>query len=183
MSPTRAFLFCAVGWFGLILVSSAQAAWPIDWPWHIPGPDLALLVVLYLGLSDRGGLVGVAVVALLLGWLADLFAGSPKGLYMTVYILLGLAARGASVRLMVRGAFFTAAVALFFALAVGVLVVGLRTSLQPTLGWGALRQVPLASLMTALFAPPLFFLLRRLDKRIQQGSRAHGRAAGQDRLA
>ena len=40
-------------------------------------PELALLVVLYLGLGGRGAAPGLCAVGALIGYLADLFAGSP----------------------------------------------------------------------------------------------------------
>jgi cell shape-determining protein MreD len=123
-----------------------------------------LLVVVYVGLSGRGGLSRVCALALVLGWFADLFAGSEKGLHMIAYAAAGLAARGASWRLLVRGALLTALVAGVFALADGALVVALRTSLMPSLGWSALRQVAPSALVTALFAPLAFRLLGRIDR-------------------
>ena len=174
MNVGRALMLIAVAFVGLVLVASAQAVLPLDWPRHVPGPDVVLLVVVYLGLSGRGGLSGACALALFLGWLADLFSGAPKGLHMVAYALVGIAARGASWRLLVRGGALTALVAGMFALALGGMVVALRTSLLPSLGWGALRQVPLAAAVTALAAPPMFRLLRRLDRRFIRDPRGLG---------
>lgn len=174
MSPGRVLSLIAVAWIGLVLVASAQAVLPLEWPRHVPGPDVVLLVIVYLGLSGRGGLSGACALALFLGWLADLSAGAPKGLHMVAYALVGLAARGASLRLLVRGGLLTALVAGVFSLACGALVVALRTSLSPSLGWAALRQVPLAAAVTALAAPPLFRLLRRFDRRFVRDPRTLG---------
>jgi cell shape-determining protein MreD len=178
MSVARALTFLLVTWIALILVASGQAVLPIDWPVRIPGPDVVLLVVLFLGLSSRGGLAGVCALSLVLGYFADLFAGSPKGLHMVAYALCGIAARGASSRILVRGHMLTALVALLFSLGCGALIVLVRTSLQPSLGWSAMRLVPPQALVTTLTAPFLFALLRRLDRRFVRDPRILGTPGG-----
>jgi cell shape-determining protein MreD len=177
-------------WIGLILVACGQAVLPVSWPVRLPGPDVALLVILYVGLTSQpspslgslGGGAGVCALALLLGWMADLGGGAPKGLHMAAYALAGLAARGASSRILVRGFLLTALTAFTFALAAGLFVVGLRTSLAPPLGWGGIRQVPTSALTTALFAPIVFRILARLDRRWTRDPRLLGAAGGEGRL-
>jgi len=171
MSAGRAIAFVLTAWAALVLVASGQAVLPVTWPARLPGPDVVLLVVLFLGLSERGGLAGACALALILGWFADLFAGSPKGLHMAAYALVALAARGASSRILVRGHFPTAIVSGVFALASGVCLVALRTSLSPSLGWGALKLVPAQAAMTTLAAPFGFAILRRLDRRFTRDPR------------
>lgn len=167
MTFARALTFGLAAWAALVTVASLQAVLPVS----LPTPDVVLIVVLYVGLSARGQLAGACALALVLGWFADLFAGAPKGLHMAAYALAGLAARGASSRILVRGPLPVALTALIFALAQGALVVVLRTSLQPSLGWGGLRQVPLAALATAILAPLAFRALRRIDRRFTRDPR------------
>ena len=170
MTGARALAFALCAWAALVIVSSLEAALPVA----VPTPDVVLLVVLFVGLSARGRIASVCALALVLGWFADLFSGAPKGLHMVAYALIGLAARGASARILVRGPSLVAATALFFALVEGALVVGLRTSLSPQLGWGSLRQVPLAALATAIVAPFVFRMLARLDRRFTRDPRLIG---------
>ncbi len=176
MSLGRATAFVLAAWAGLILVSSGQAVLPVTWPLRLPGPDVVLLVVLFVGLSARGNLAGVCALALILGWFADLFAGAPKGLHMATYALAALAARGASSRILVRGHLVTALVAGVFAVASGLVLVLLRVSLAPSLGWSALAGVPGQAAMTLLFAPLVFALLRRIDRRFTRDPRILGGA-------
>ncbi len=178
MSLARALTFLLVAWIALILVASLQAVLPVAWPVRLPGPDVVLLVVLFLGLSARGGLAGVCALALVLGYFADLFAGAPKGLHMVAYALCGIAARGASSRILVRGHLLTALVALLFSLGCGGLIVLFRTSLQPQLGWSAIRLLPPQAMITALAAPFLFALLRRVDRRFVRDPRILGTPGG-----
>jgi hypothetical protein len=166
----RGLTFLVAAWVGLVITATVGAVLP----WHFPAPDVGLLVVLFVGLSARGGLAGVCALAVAAGYLADLFGGAPKGLHMVTYAACALAARGASARILVRGPMLVAATALSFALAFGALLVALRTSLQPSLGWGVLRQVPFAALSTALVAPVVFRVLRRLDRRYTRDPRMLG---------
>ena len=95
VSAQRAIVMVLAVWVGLIVTSSLQALSP----WRIPTPEVALLVVLYLGLGGRGTAPGQLGVALVIGYLADLFAGSPKGLEsltLGVAMLLARAAAPAS---------------------------------------------------------------------------------------
>ncbi len=65
-------------------------------PWAVPAmfkPDLLLILVIYIGLSES--LVRGAALTYLLGTLHDVFAGAYLGLYGLVFLVLFLAARGA----------------------------------------------------------------------------------------
>jgi rod shape-determining protein MreD len=141
---------------------------------RVPGPDIVLLVVVYAALAGRGDLGSVAGMSMFLGYLADLFAGSPKGVHLVAYTLLGLVARMASSRLLVRGGLFTALVCGLFALGFGFLPLFLRRWLWPGLGISgrALLPVPLTALATAVCAPLVFRVLRRLDRSFLRDPRA-----------
>lgn len=171
MPLRRYIIFIAVAWVGLVLTAALQSVSPL---WRIPGPDIVLLVVVYVALSARGEIVGVCGLAMLLGYFADLFAGSPKGVHVMAYALLGLTARMASSRLLVRGGIFTALVCGLFALGFGFAPIVLRHWLMPdlTLSARTLLPVPLAALSTAAFAPLVFRLLRRIDRIFTRDPRA-----------
>ncbi len=174
----RAFAFLLVGWLGMSLVASLSAVLPMRiLPGLRPGPDVAALVVLYVGLSGRGGPLGAALFAFALGYLADLSAGSPKGLHIIAAVLLSQAARLASARLMVRGVIFTMVVATLYGALYFTLLALMRGALDPQglRAFGApLAKVPLVVLSTALFAPVVFAALRRVDRVFTRDPRSLG---------
>jgi cell shape-determining protein MreD len=183
MSFPRAVVMVLATYVGLILTSSLQALLP----WRLPTPELPLLVVLYLGLGIRPAVAGGGVgrtgavpgtapahvgVALVLGYLADLFAGAPKGLDALALGVFMVAARAASSRLDVATPWHTLVIAAATAVAHGLLLLALSSTLY---GGEALVALPLiltTSITTALIAPLLFALLARLDRRLQPDPRA-----------
>ncbi|MGZ3429628.1 MAG: hypothetical protein ACXVCV_23415, partial [Polyangia bacterium] len=98
MTAQRAIVMILAVYVGLIVTSSLQvlSPWP---PSDVPTPEVALLVVLYLGLGGRGTAPAHVAVALVIGYLADLFAGSPKGLESLTLGVAMVLARAASSRL------------------------------------------------------------------------------------
>jgi rod shape-determining protein MreD len=171
LGPGRFVAVLAVGWFGLMAVATALAVVPLGWGARLAGPDVVLAVLLYVGLQAREGPIAAASLASLLGYLADLFGGAPKGLYMIAYVVALLVARAASARLLVRGQLVVALVAFFYTLGFGLLVALLRVSFEPEVGWGALRQLPSQAAATALVAPLVFRVLGRLDRRFVRDPR------------
>lgn len=162
MSAQRAVVMILAVYGGLIVTSSLQALSP----WRIPTPEVALLVVLYLGLGGRGTAPAHVAVALVIGYLADLFAGSPKGLESLTLAVAMLLARGASSRLDVATPWHTMIIALVAALAHGVVQLGISSSLYGGDAAAALRLVPTTALTTALAAPIVFAWLLRIDRRL-----------------
>jgi len=108
VSAQRAIVMILAVYVALVVTSSLQALSP----WRIPTPEVALLVVLYLGLGGRGTAPGHLFVALVIGYLADLFAGSPKGLESLTLAVAMLLARAASSRLDVATPWHTMVIAL-----------------------------------------------------------------------
>lgn len=162
MSAQRAIVMILAVWVGLIVASSLQALSP----WRLPTPELALLVVLYLGLGGRGTAPGHIFVALVIGYLADLFAGSPKGLESLTLGVTMLLARGASSRLDVATPWHTMVIALVAAVAHGLLQLAISSSLYAGDASAALRLVPPTAVTTALIAPLVFRWLSQLDRRL-----------------
>jgi rod shape-determining protein MreD len=119
--------------------------------------------VLYLGLRGRGASSQLVVVALACGYLADLFAGSPRGLESLSLAIVVLLARGASNRLMVVSSWQVIAVAAAGALLHSLCVFLLSSMYAESLG--VLRVAPKVALFTGLLAAPLFALFRRVDRR------------------
>jgi rod shape-determining protein MreD len=168
VSAQRAIVMVLATYVGLLVTSSLQALVP----WHLPTPEVALLVVLYLGLGGRGTATGHVAVALILGYLADLFAGSPKGLSSLTLGVAMVLARGASSRLDVTTPWHTMVIALCATAAHGLLLLAISSSMYAGDAAAALRVVPTTALVTALVAPWGFSLLRRLDRRLQPDPRA-----------
>jgi rod shape-determining protein MreD len=165
VSAQRAILMILVTYVGLIITSALQALLP--WPWgSVPTPEIALLVVVYLGLGGRGTAPAHVGVALAIGYLADLFAGSPKGLESLTLGIAMVLSRAASSRLDVATPWHTMLIALGATLAHGVLLVAISSSLYAGDATAALRLVPTTAIATALVAPFCFALLARLDRRL-----------------
>lgn len=162
MSAQRAIVMILAVYVGLIVTSSLQALSP----WRVPTPEVALLVVLYLGLGGRGTAPAHVAVALVIGYLADLFAGSPKGLESLTLGIGMILARAASSRLDVATPWHTMVIALVAALAHGLLQLAISSSLYAGDASSALRLVPTTAVATALVAPFVFRGLVRLDRRL-----------------
>jgi rod shape-determining protein MreD len=162
VSAQRAIVMILTVYVGLIVTSSLQALSP----WRVPTPEVALLVVLYLGLGGRGTAPAHLGVALAIGYLADLFAGSPKGLESLTLGIAMLLARAASSRLDVATPWHTMVIALVAGLAHGILQLGISSSMYGGDATAALRLVPATAVTTALVAPFVFRFLRRLDRRL-----------------
>jgi rod shape-determining protein MreD len=173
----RILALTLVAWLGTSLAASVQAVVPLPrLPGIKPAPDVVLLVVLFAGLSGRGTVPALALLAVGLGYLADLAGGAPRGLHMIACLLLALLSRVASSRLMVRGVVFTGLVAASFAALYHGGLAALRVALDPSLlaaGWpGLLGSLPLSVLSATLFGPPLFALLSRFDRALGRDPRA-----------
>jgi rod shape-determining protein MreD len=162
VTAQRAIIMVLAVYVGLVVISSLQALSP----WRVPTPEVALLVVLYLGLGGRGSAPGHVAVALVIGYLADLFAGSPKGLEALALGVAMVLARAGSSRLDVATPWHTMVIALVAALAYGAFELLISSSLYAGDAAAALRLVPTTAMATALVAPLVFHWLSRLDRRL-----------------
>ncbi|HUQ02583.1 MAG TPA: rod shape-determining protein MreD [Kofleriaceae bacterium] len=168
MTWSRGAAFVALAYVALIVAATLQALAPF----HLPLPELGLLVVLYLGLTGRAGAISHVVVALVIGYLSDLFAGSPRGLHALTFGVVMIVARSASSRLMVNSRWQEIVVALFASLAHGALLVAVAAPMYSGDALSSLRLLPMTGLATALSAPFALALFRRLDKRLAPDPRA-----------
>ncbi len=168
----RALAYMLAGWLGLLCVASISSMLPAPRLWFpFLAPNLALLVVLFVGLRGRATVAGVVVLACALGYLADLVCGAPKGVHMIAFPVVGMAVK-ASQRLLVRGALATAIVSGIFTGVCGLIVLGLRLALGLGVGFGLLKRVPYEALSTALVAPLAFRGLARLERLLSREVRA-----------
>jgi rod shape-determining protein MreD len=161
---SRALLLVLVGYLLCVVQASLQALLPI----RLLVPELSLLCALAAGLYAREGIAGSCAVALVLGYVTDLLAGAPKGLHALGFVLLCMAARGASLRLLVRGAVAPALIALCASLLEGGLVAAVRA--HSDAGAQPFHLIILQALMTALAAPLVLPALARLDGRASRPS-------------
>jgi len=148
--------------FLLLLQSTVLELAPV----HIVTPSFGLLVVLHAALSAKWSLSSVALLSFCVGYLFDLLSGAPLGVHAFVYVLVSQFARLLSTRLVARGFLLTAATAFVAALFSGVLVVVVRALVAPEGGYDGISQAPLEALLTALFAPPLLWLMHTINGRL-----------------
>jgi rod shape-determining protein MreD len=178
----RSIATLAVGLLLLLLQSTVMEFAPV----HLVTPSLGLLVVLYVGMATLKWAPGAAVVVgFCLGYLFDLVSGAPRGVHAFVFISIALFARLLAWRLAVRGIVLTAAIAFVASMIAGFLIVVVRAQISPESGYAGLSQAPLESLLTAVFGPPVLWLLARLDGRLDPAllrvglARRRARALGQ----
>ncbi|HJZ86242.1 MAG TPA: rod shape-determining protein MreD [Polyangia bacterium] len=170
MRPGRHLVLVVVGYMLTVLQASLQALVPV----RVRVPELGLLVALYAGLTARGGVAGASAVAFALGYVTDLLAGAPKGLHALVFVLMCLLAKGASLRLLLRGSLVSAGFAFAASLSAAGLIVLTRAQTESgTLA--PLQMAPLQAAVTALAAPIVYGLLGRLEGRV---AKAHAPGLG-----
>ena len=155
-------------------------------PVHLVTPSLGLLVVLYVGMAPLKWAPGSAVVVgFCLGYLFDLVSGAPRGVHAFVFVSIALIARVLAWRLAVRGIVLKASTSFVASMIAAFLIVVVRAQISPESGYGGLRQAPLEALLTAVFGPPVLWLLARLDGRLDPAllrvglARRRARALGQ----
>jgi rod shape-determining protein MreD len=159
----RSVATLAVGLLLLLLQSTVMEVSSV----HVVTPTLGLLTVLYVGFSPlKWGPGSAALVGLALGYLFDLVAAAPRGVHAFVFLVMALFARLLASRLAVRGVVLKAATAFVASLLCACLIVVVRAQVSPESGYGGLRQAPLEALLTGAFAPPVLWLLGRLDGRL-----------------
>lgn len=134
---------------------------------HVSGatPSLLLPLIVFMGVHEYSIARGAAL-SFLLGYLLDLFAGAPVGLFTFITVATFVVARAAGVRLAAQTFITKLALAFVFGLVEGVLVV----ILTAIFGQDAARPRALALLVaphavsTAIFAPLVFRLAERVHQ-------------------
>lgn len=148
------------------------ALWRLT-PFELVVPNLPLLYALFLGASSRNPIWEATAAAIVIGYLADVVAGAPRGLGALVLGTICILTRLVSTRLLFRGwllvavlSFVAAAVAGVLTLALCVVVVG---------GIGPLPRelfiVGGSALATAFLSPLTFRLCRTIDARFARTQR------------
>jgi rod shape-determining protein MreD len=156
--------FLAVGI--MLLIAQSNLFRLIGWL-RIQGitPSLLLPLVVFMGVHEYSIARGAAL-AFLLGYLLDLFAAAPVGLFTFITVATFIVSRAAGVKLAAQTLLTKIALAFVFAMLEGVLIVVLTA----IFGGDPARPRALASLVaphaiaTALFAPLVFSLAERVHQ-------------------
>lgn len=134
---------------------------------HIPGvtPSLLLPLIVFMGVHEYSMARGAAL-AFILGYLLDVFAAAPNGLFTFITVATFVVSRAAGVRLAAQTLLTKIALAFVFALVQGVLIV----ILTAIFGADPARPRALALLVgphaiaTAIFGPFIFSLAERVHQ-------------------
>lgn len=169
MNAARALVFLLIGYAALLtegalafLLPSGRTLFAV--------PELALAVVIYLGLCGRGGGPGLVAVALSLGYLRDLFLGAPRGVEALAFAIVALCARAMHGRVFLERFGQLASVAAAMSLLHAFLVVTLGAGDAPLVA--SLRPLPGLFIAAILVGPIALRVLRRVDLRLVPESRA-----------
>jgi len=123
----RNVAFIAFGFALLVVQSSIATRLSI----HPLTPNLLLPMVIFLGVQQGVHVVRGALLSFLLGDLLDAFCGSPMGLQTFVLVATFMVARGAGIRLFLRGTLFQVVLVFVVALLAGGTILALRGIFSP----------------------------------------------------
>lgn len=149
--------------FALLIAQSVFARVLSPYPFS---PYLELPMVFALGTAPGVRLVRGAGTSFVLGYLFDVFTGNPLGIYTFSFVAGYLGARLVGYLMSFRGVVFEMSLTFGLTLTVGGIVEVIRSAAPAGMTWsaGALVASLLASsLATAIIAPLLFALVRRVD--------------------
>jgi rod shape-determining protein MreD len=150
-----------LGFFLLVI----QSTFALLAPWDTVVPNLALPIVLYMGLHGYGAGRG-AILSFALGYLMDVFAGSPMGLHTLVTVAIFLISRVAALRLFLQGWIFEIVLTFILTLVSSMLILAVRALFDKDFGSLLihLEIVSLRAVATAVFAPVVFRMTAWIDR-------------------
>jgi rod shape-determining protein MreD len=158
---------------GFLWIVFLSAIWRVT-PFAVIAPDVTVLIALYLGLTAaRSSLPPAVLGAILLGWLADVVLGSPRGIGALAAGVTCFACRALTGRLLLRGATLLALFAFLGAL-LSQLVMVLVKSYLGAEGTTVGRQATVmlgSALMTGAIAPLVFRMCRAVDAKFARTER------------
>jgi rod shape-determining protein MreD len=138
-------------------------------------PNLLLPIVIFLGVSPAVHIVRGAATAFALGYLLDLSCGHPMSLHTVVMVATFFLARGAGLRLFLRGPLFQIILTFVVSVLAGGAVLALRTLFGPVMPFPTATVASTAmalaapALVTALCAPVVFTVVQRLESFVVRG--------------
>ena len=134
---------------------------------HIPGatPSLLLPLVVFMGVHEYSMARGAAL-SFTRGYLLDVFAAAPTGLFTFITVATFVVSRAAGVRLAAQTLLTKLALAFVFSLVQGILIVILTAIFggDPARPRALALLVPPHAVATALFAPLIFSLAERVHQ-------------------
>jgi cell shape-determining protein MreD len=156
--------------YAVLLVVGAVWRWT---PLPRAMPDLAALFAVYLGLTARAQLAPSMLAAVVIGYLADLLMGTPRGALALDAAIVCLFAYVAHSRLLVRGLLFTVVFAALAGLVSGCVLIAIRTYLGIGPGGVVDELVMLAqtAALSGIAGPLVFRLCRAVDVRFARTQR------------
>ncbi len=143
---------------------------------HGATPSLILPLVIFLGVHEPSMARG-AGLAFALGYLLDIFASAPIGLFTFVMVVVWLVSRGAGVRLTAQTVLTRMSLAFVFSIVESAVVL----TLLAIFGADTKRPLEIGTVVlpravaTALFAPLIFHIAQKLH---QSTATVHGSAEG-----
>lgn len=156
-----------VGFAMLLLVAQSSLGTLVAL--HPFEPNLLLPIVIYLGVSPDVSFVRGSAVSFALGYLLDLFCGNLMSLSTFIMVATFMLARGAGLRLFLRGPAFQ----ILLTFVVGMLASGAILALRAIFEvrapfpagtvWDTVASLAWPALTTALVAPLIFPVVRRVD--------------------
>jgi hypothetical protein len=160
-----------------LLLVVTGAIWRIT-PFDVIAPDITLVFAVYLGMSGRSMLAQSTAGIVIVGWLADLLGGAPRGLSSVVMGVVCILCRLASSRLLLRGRLYIATFCLIAAVGANLLILGVRAYFSGSGGGHLVGDVGDelivifgGALVTAALSPLLFKLCRLVDARFARTER------------
>lgn len=133
--------------------------------WRVPGltPSLLLPLVVFMGVHEYSMARGAAL-SFILGYLLDVFAGSPVGLFTFITVATFVVARAAGVRLAAQTLITKIGLAFVFALVQGILIIVLTAIFgnDPARPRALVILVAPHAVATALSAPFIFAIAERI---------------------
>jgi rod shape-determining protein MreD len=161
----RSAALVAFGFVLLVVQSTITAVFPL----HPFSPNLLLPVVIFLGVSPDVHIVRGVVISFLLGYLLDIFSGNPMSLATFLLVAMFLVARGAGLRLFLRGPAFQVALTFVATLVAGGASYALRAIFERPAPFPVDAPFTTAlalfgpAIATALAAPLVFAAVQRID--------------------
>lgn len=149
------------------------ALWRVT-PFEVVAPDVALLFVLYFGVTAaRATLPEATFAAIAIGYLHDVLAGAPRGEGAVVLGAICILCRLATARLLVRGRLFVAGFAFVGSLAAALVTAFIRVTFDAPVGrfFAELLTAVEVAALTAIFAPPTLRLCRWIDAKLARTQR------------
>jgi len=171
----RDALLLVVG-FLLIMVQAALGA-VVDLGVLMPNPVLP--IVIYLAMAQDVSLARGAVLSFLLGFLLDSATGNSMGLFTFVHEASFLLARGAGVRLIMRGRLSQMSITAAIAAIGSITLIALRSIFRPAgqVQVSSPNHTALAVIVSALSTGAVSLLIYQLVRRIDNLRRRDDTAA------